>query len=236
MLFFLMQHILVLALWYSVPTTLYFDGIVWWLSNCKYKSVCVGFLHTDVWRLPFLFYVHVNEQKLYLVLYKQKPPSWRVASSSLKKMLFFRILYVPGVLDGASDVLSSCCSLHSCQFFILSSGVLNRMPSHMCGRLYLSMLLLIVRLFTLIILDSLVVLARFFSSLPTMLKFPSVVMWPGVDWKPCTGESALRCSLSLSPNCSNWHLYALFIAIQSLELIPICYFPFLYFILLLRCY
>ena len=43
---------MVLALWYSVPTTLYFDGIVWWLSHCKYKSVCVGFLYTDVWRLP----------------------------------------------------------------------------------------------------------------------------------------------------------------------------------------
>ena len=40
----------VLALWYNVPTTLYFDGIVWWLSNCKYKSVCLGFLSTEVWR------------------------------------------------------------------------------------------------------------------------------------------------------------------------------------------
>ena len=35
-----------------VPTTLYFDGIVWWLSHCKYKSVRVGFLYTDVLRLP----------------------------------------------------------------------------------------------------------------------------------------------------------------------------------------
>ena len=32
---------MVLALWYNVPTTQYFDGIVWWLSHCKYKSVCV---------------------------------------------------------------------------------------------------------------------------------------------------------------------------------------------------
>ena len=43
---------MVLALWYSVPTTLYLDRIVGWLSHCKYKSVCVGFLYTDVWRLP----------------------------------------------------------------------------------------------------------------------------------------------------------------------------------------
>ena len=40
------------ALWYRVPTTLYFDGIVQWISNCKYRSVCVGFLYTDVMRLP----------------------------------------------------------------------------------------------------------------------------------------------------------------------------------------
>ena len=32
--------------------TLYFDGIVWWLSQTKYRSVCVGFLYTDVVRLP----------------------------------------------------------------------------------------------------------------------------------------------------------------------------------------
>ena len=43
---------MVFALWYNVPTTLYFDGIVWWLSHCKYKSVCVGFQYTEVWRLP----------------------------------------------------------------------------------------------------------------------------------------------------------------------------------------
>ena len=43
---------MVFALWYNVPTTLYFDGIVWWLSHCKYKAVCVGFLYIEVWRLP----------------------------------------------------------------------------------------------------------------------------------------------------------------------------------------
>ena len=35
---------MVLALWNKVPKTLYFDGILWWLSHCKYKSVWVGFL------------------------------------------------------------------------------------------------------------------------------------------------------------------------------------------------
>ena len=42
----------VLALWYRVPATLYLDEMVWWLSHCKYRSVWVGFLNTDVLRLP----------------------------------------------------------------------------------------------------------------------------------------------------------------------------------------
>ena len=40
------------ALWNRVPATLYLDGIVWWLSHLRYKSVCVCFLNTDVLRLP----------------------------------------------------------------------------------------------------------------------------------------------------------------------------------------
>ena len=40
------------ALWYRVPATLYLDGIVWWVSHCRYKSVWVVFLNTDVFRLP----------------------------------------------------------------------------------------------------------------------------------------------------------------------------------------
>ena len=30
---------MVVALWYKVPATLYLDGMLWWLSNCRYKSV-----------------------------------------------------------------------------------------------------------------------------------------------------------------------------------------------------
>ena len=33
---------MVLALCSRVPTTLYLDGSVWWLSHCKYRSVCVA--------------------------------------------------------------------------------------------------------------------------------------------------------------------------------------------------
>ena len=37
-----------LALCVRVLTTLYLNAMLWWLSHCKYKSVCVGFLYTPV--------------------------------------------------------------------------------------------------------------------------------------------------------------------------------------------
>ena len=46
---------MVWTLWCWVPITLYLDGIVWWLSHCKYMSVWVGFLYTVVLRLPSSF-------------------------------------------------------------------------------------------------------------------------------------------------------------------------------------
>ena len=46
---------MVLALWSRVPITLYLDGGVWWLSHCRYRSVCVGFLKTVLLRLPSSF-------------------------------------------------------------------------------------------------------------------------------------------------------------------------------------
>ena len=42
----------VAALWYRVPATVYLGGIVWWLSHCRYRSVWVVFLNTDVFKLP----------------------------------------------------------------------------------------------------------------------------------------------------------------------------------------
>ena len=40
------------ALWCRVFITLYFAAMEWWLSHCRYKSVCVGFLYTLVFKLP----------------------------------------------------------------------------------------------------------------------------------------------------------------------------------------
>ena len=55
-------------------------------------------------------------------------------------------------------------------YFIFSSGRLNRMLSQMCGRLYFPIFLLSVGLFTLMYIDSLMVLATVLSSLPSILK------------------------------------------------------------------
>ena len=46
---------MVWVLWWRVPITQYLDGIVWWLSHCKYKSVWVCFLYTVALRLPSSF-------------------------------------------------------------------------------------------------------------------------------------------------------------------------------------
>ena len=52
------------------------------------------------------------------------------------KMLLSAILYV---LDGSSDVWCICCCCYFWWFLVFSPGLLNRTPSHMWGRLYLSM-------------------------------------------------------------------------------------------------
>ena len=61
-------------------------------------------------------------------------------------------------------------------YFSLSSGVLSRTSSLMCGRWYLPMFLLRDGLLTLVNIASFIHLLRFWSSLPTMLKF-SMVIW-----------------------------------------------------------
>ena len=47
-------ELMVCALCCNVPMTLYLDDKGWWLPHCRYKSVWVGFLYTDVLRLPSL--------------------------------------------------------------------------------------------------------------------------------------------------------------------------------------
>ena len=81
----------------------------------------------------------------------------------------------------------------------LSPWVLKRTLSHIGLRLYLPMFWFNVGLFTLMKMDSLVVLASPWSSLSMMLKLSSVVMCP--FWCVCMwlGEGCFRCSLHLFP-------------------------------------
>ena len=85
-------------------------------------------------------------------------------------------------------------------YFIFSSGMLNNILSQMCGRLYFPIFLLSVGLFTLMYIDSLIVLAKLLSSLPIILKFSMDVSWPLMLWCWNIGEGAFKCSLNLSPN------------------------------------
>ena len=63
-------------------------------------------------------------------------------------------------------------------YFIFSSGMLNNILSQMCGRLYFPIFLLSVGLFTLIYIDSLIVLAKLLSSLPIITEVLEPVITP----------------------------------------------------------
>ena len=82
-------------------------------------------------------------------------------------------------------------------YFILCSEMLNRTSSHMWGRWCLPIFLFRDVLLTLMYIDSFM---KFWSSLPTVLKFSSVVVWPVVLKWSYIGEGAFGCSLNLSPN------------------------------------
>ena len=84
--------------------------------------------------------------------------------------------------------------------FLLSSEVLNRTSSQICGRCYLPMFLLRDGLLTLMYGASLIVLMSFWSSLPTMLKLSMVTSWPVILKWSYIWEGAFWCSLNLSPN------------------------------------
>ena len=86
------------------------------------------------------------------------------------------------------------------QFFNFSSEMLNRTSSQMCGRWHLPIFLFRDGSLTLIYRASLMVLMRFWSSLPTISKFSMLMLWPVVLWWSNMGDRAFWCSLNLSPN------------------------------------
>ena len=99
---------------------------------------------------------------------------------------------------GFIDVLNPLHTVVS-HFFSLSSGIVNKILSHMCGRLYFPMFLFRVGLLTLMNMASWMVLAILFSSLPRILKLSIDVMWPLMFWWWYIGEGVFKCSLNLSP-------------------------------------
>ena len=105
-------------------------------------------------------------------------------------------------------------------YFNLSSEVLNRTWSHMCARWYLPMFLLRDGLLTLMYNVSLMVLMRFWSSLPTILKFFIGTVWPEVLGWSYIGKGAFWCSLNLS-KCSWWFSNVLFITLNPVTFISI---------------
>ena len=92
-------------------------------------------------------------------------------------------------------------------FFNFSSEMLNRTSSQMCGRWYLPIFLFWDGSLTLIYRASLMVLMRFWSSLPTISKFSILMLWPVVLWWSNMGDGAFWCSLNLSPKVSGGFPY-----------------------------
>ena len=86
-----LEHV-VFALWCRVPTTLYLDDIVWWLSHCKYKSVWVGFLYTDVLRLPSSFGVTRAWNHLFWNLHWWIEVFWSMELTWSRKLLLWAVL------------------------------------------------------------------------------------------------------------------------------------------------
>ena len=105
---------------------------------------------------------------------------------------------------------------HWVNYFNLSSLLLLRASSHMWGRWYLPMFLFRDGPLTLMYMDSLISLERFCSSLPTMLKFSSVVVWPEMLLWSWMGKGAFRCSLNLFQKCSWCFTNVLLITFQPI--------------------
>ena len=92
------------------------------------------------------------------------------------------------------------CHCHgSMIYFNLISGMFNRTSSHICGRWYLPIFLFRDGLLTLMYRASFIALLRFWFSLPTILKFSTLMLWPVVLKWSNMEEGAFWCSLNLSP-------------------------------------
>ena len=114
---------------------------------------------------------------------------------------WWKMLYPPKVCVLLADVIANCgwWNYHRPAFIlVLSSEMLNRTSSQICGRLYLPIFLFRDGLLTFMYKASLLSLMRFWSSLPNMENLSTVTEWPEMLIWSCIGEGALRCSLNLT--------------------------------------
>ena len=72
----------------------------------------------------------------------------------------------------------------------------------MYGGLYFPIFLLSVGLFTLMYMDSFMVLSKLFSSLPIILKSSIIVSWPLLSWCTEIGDGDFKCSLNEFNKCN----------------------------------
>ena len=106
-------------------------------------------------------------------------------------------------------------------YFNLSSEMLCRTSSHMCGRWYLPIFLLRDGSLTLMYRASFMVLRRFWPSLPTISKLSMVTLWPEmVEWS-WMGEGVLRCSFKPLWKVSCWLPNIFFLTIHPVAFISI---------------
>ena len=108
-------------------------------------------------------------------------------------------------------------------YFIFRSGILNNILSQMCGRWYFPIFLLSVGLFTLIYIDSMIVLAKLLSSLPIILKFSIDVSWPLMFWCWNIWWWGLQVFLVSFLKCSPWVTNVLFSTVNAPTCVAIYY-------------
>ena len=91
--------------------------------------------------------------------------------------------------------------LYKVVHFNLSHELLNRISTHTCGIWYLPMFLLRDESLIFMYIDSFMILVRFWTSMPTVLKFSTVVLAsPVVLLLSYIGKEDIRHSLNLSPD------------------------------------
>ena len=111
--------------------------------------------------------------------------------------------------------------------FILRSGVLSRTLSNTWWRLCLPIFLFSAGLLILMYIDSFIILARPWSSLPMILKLSGVVLFPVRVLHAWMGEGSFRCSLYLSSRVLDVSPYVFFIAGEFPTLAHVDSFTFL---------